>query len=114
MATTAKRLIRVTFEVVTPESAEDGDCAESGWHDEDGIECEDVDDAIQTLQKVGPFEASGSHFSCGPAPEFYPHIWYRESDGSTDYSTGAVTTKSYHLYGFNEAEQREIFEAMQS
>ena len=34
--TITKKRIRVTYEIITPESAADGDVAESGWLDEEG------------------------------------------------------------------------------
>lgn len=78
-------LIRTTFEVVTPESAEEGDAAERGWVDETG-ERHTVAGAIRELEGC---EASSS--------AFHPGIWYTEAEGTTDYETGAVTTRSYHL-----------------
>ena len=34
--TTDEKRIRVTYEIITPESAADGDVAESGWLDKEG------------------------------------------------------------------------------
>jgi hypothetical protein len=98
-----RRRIGVTYDIVTPESAEDGDVAERGWINE-GIPIDGVREAIRMLKYDGPFEPSSSAFHKG--------VWYTESEGDTDYHTGAVETKSYHLYGFTEAEERVIFNAL--
>ena len=90
-------LIRISYEVVTPESAEDGDVAERGWEDEDGEE-HDVESAGRFLQGTEP---SSSHFHEG--------IWYTDVDGDVDFTTGAETRRSYHLSGFSVDEQGQIF-----
>jgi hypothetical protein len=92
--------VRITYEVVTPESAEEGDAAERGWIDEDGTDYT-VEDAIQLLQGKEP---SSSHF--------HPGVWYSDIDGDVDLRTGAETRQSYHLDGFSEDEQRAIFDGV--
>lgn len=98
----AQRLIRTSFDIVTEESAAEGDAAEHGWLDEEGTEFT-VEEAIEKLEFCEP-----------SASQFHPGVWYTQKEGDTDYQTGEVTTESYHLVGFTEAEQREIFEAVQS
>ena len=41
-----KRTYHITYDIVTPESAEDGDYAESGWVDAHGWDCQAPDDCI--------------------------------------------------------------------
>ena len=82
---------RVTYEIVTPESAEHGDAAERGFIDSWGMQ---VDALIgqetpgvamtlrEALQLCSPQEDSGS--------------WFNECDGRENYQTGAVETRSLH------------------
>lgn len=107
-------LIKVTYSIVTPESAEDGDFAESGWEDEDGFDCTPdefdvlegltaVDVASRLLLREGVMEPSSS---------FYQHgVWF-SSYPETDYRTGESKTRSFYLYGFTEAEGRAVFQAV--
>lgn len=78
---------RVTYEIVTPESAMGGDAAErgfvwpGGWHDPDCCEM----DLRAALDLCSPQEDSGR--------------WLSEADGWTDYRTGAIETRSLHPSG---------------
>lgn len=109
--------IAITFETITPESAEQGDAADRGWIDEDGVEMTPdeydreegitaVDKAVKFLKYEGASEPSSSHF--------YEGVWYTAYETDTDYSTGETTNKSYHLKGFTKAEQEAIFNKMKS
>lgn len=104
--------ILITYEIVTPESAEEGDAEERGWIDEDGVSMKpdkyDTQDGITAVDKAIKFlkheyatDASSSRFNEG--------TWYTNYEYSQDYSTGAVESRSYHLKGFTEAEERAIF-----
>lgn len=108
--------IKTTYDVVTPESAEQGDFADQGWIDDDvGHDCfpdsddmeeglTSVDLAIRFLTQNGPLEASSS--------AFHPGVWYTQSDGSVNYCTGAQTRYSFHLHDFTSEAQAEIYAAM--
>jgi hypothetical protein len=102
-----KKLICITFEIVTPESAEQGDVAERGWIDEEGDEFEDdetetaADLAAKYLIEQGACEPSSSWAHDG--------VWYSD-EGTPDYATGAVETRSYHLKGFTLTEQLHIYD----
>lgn len=96
--------IKITYDIVTPESAEHGDFAESGWHDEEGRDCRPgqyaidegwtcVDIAIETLKDAGAT---------------YHGDWYSTEYHVQDYSTGEEIQYSYHLYGFTEEEESII------
>lgn len=113
------RLIRTTFNIVTYESAEQGDFAESGWIDEEGesMELDEFDEfddeeetpvtkAIKWLDDKGFLEPSSS---C-----YYPSIWYTISDWNTNMQTGTQESRSYHLHGFTAIEERAIFDAVTS
>jgi hypothetical protein len=100
--------IVVTYDVVTPESAEQGDIADAGFENEEGIdmtpECDEetaIDNAVNYLRQYGPVEPSSS--------QFHPEVWYTQTDADIDYRTGAETRKSFHLKDFNEEDQREIY-----
>lgn len=84
---------RVTYEIVTPESAEHGDAAERGfvmpgeWRDD--IETATREPAgahdmtlREALKICYPQEDSGS--------------WWSESDGRQNYRAGAIETRSLH------------------
>jgi hypothetical protein len=106
------RRITSTYQVVTPESAEDGDYAEHGWNDEEGelIECDDwdidenislVDKAVSFLRNKGAHESSSSHFNIG--------CFYSTVDPDVNYTTGEETYYTYFLNNFTEKEEEEIF-----
>lgn len=128
--------ILMTYDVVTPESAEDGDTADHGFAEPGGwtysiadesfeerckavgreqalkdmtpepLEFEDAEEAIDFLQGYGSFEPS-----CSPVCD-NGHCWLTQADGDTDYSTGAVTRLSFHLEGVDPATHRAIIEAV--
>lgn len=103
--------IRTSFSVVTEESVEAGDFAETGWEDEEGqvIEADEegdlIDAAVEWLDDQGGTEPSSSHFHKG--------TWYSTPDPNINYRSGESKYLSFHLVNFSEDEQREIFEAMQ-
>lgn len=96
-------LIKVSYDIVTPESAEQGDAAEHGWEDESGTEC-NRREAVKLLTDAGSLEASSTGFHHG--------IWYSQTDGSEDYRTGAVKTLAYHVSGFTIREEYRIWSAL--
>lgn len=106
MDTAKNRRLVITYEVVTPESAEHGDAAERGFVDDLGVEVSSVAEACATLEDDGALEPSSSSFHSG--------IWYSQYDGHTDFRTGAVTKHSYHPKGFTEEEERNLFEAVRA
>lgn len=109
------RLIRISYEVITPESAEMGDASERGWIDEEGVviepDADDIENAGATLWAV--VNAAVDVIGYKRQPSNYPFVpgftWYTESDGDEDYATGAVTYRSYHLSGFTSEEEQEIY-----
>lgn len=79
-------VVGVTYDIVTPESAEDGDVAEAGWEREQ--EPETFRDALDTLRRYGPFDHiqhNGSHISA---------YGYAEDN----YRTGESTSYCVHIY----------------
>lgn len=75
----------VTYEIVTPESAEYGDAEEHGWLSPGGWRTDDRPPPIslrEAVQLVGLCEDSGR--------------WLTEVDGRENYQTGAVERRSLH------------------
>lgn len=103
-----KKVINTSWSLVTPESAENGDFADSGMlpggdefvDDEDGSALEK---SIKWLKQKGAVYPSNSHFS--------RRTWY-SSDPIQDYKSGNEMTHSYHLEGFSEPEEKSIFAAI--
>lgn len=83
---------KMTYEVVTPESAEQGDCEERGWHIEEGQsgEFETLEELFSDLRVRDKswLEWSGSH----PTQS---HDWLTSSE-EENFKTGANT--SYCLW----------------
>lgn len=130
--------IQMTYEVVTPESAEDGDFADHGFAEPGGWtysiadesfeercekvgrdqalkdmcpepeEFDSIGDAVEFLSHYGPFEAS-----CYPLCTSGGHdCWLTQADGDQDYSTGAVTRLSFHLEGIKRKKRLKILRAV--
>jgi antirestriction protein/predicted RNA binding protein with dsRBD fold (UPF0201 family) len=106
-----KTVVKIAYEIITPESAEQGDVAEHGWHDEcectpdevdveDGLTC--VDLAVKCIKDQGSVEASSSVFHQG--------IWYTTIDPERDYQDGSETYYSFHLHGFTPEQEKEVHE----
>jgi hypothetical protein len=106
------RRIRISYSITTPESAEQGDYAEHGWEDEEGVSMEpdefDRDDGKTALEltleffnKKGISEASSSHFHEG--------IWYTSQEH--DYHTGEDKEYNYHLVNFSPEEEEMVWKA---
>jgi hypothetical protein len=99
----SKREIFVAYEVVTPESAEEGDVEERGEDRTDEItpsfDETYVDAAINYLKHEGAlYRTNRDEWFDGPS--------------DTNYQTGAETTYTYHLKGFAKAEEAAIRKAM--
>jgi len=98
-----KREIFVAFEIVTPESAEAGDFEETGEEGTDEIEPDYdetfADAAIKYLKSHGAYPSGGD--------------WFESGFEVTDYRTGEEENHSYHLKGFTEDEEAEIWREME-
>jgi hypothetical protein len=77
---------RVTYEIITPESAEHGDAEERGYVLPGGWRTDDDGEADMTLRDAmrlaGPQEDAGG--------------WWCEVDGRQNYRTGAEERRSIH------------------
>lgn len=107
-----EKRIRISFETVTPESAEQGDAAERGWIDEEGESMDpDADDRAEGLTAVDKAADFLDDQGVSPsASHFHPGLWYTTTDPDTDLRTGETEYRSYHLVGFTTEEQQEIFD----
>ena len=110
------RRIRITYQTVTPESAEIGDFADTGWIDEEGIciEPDDYDVDEHGSESAAAVALAVKTIGRGCEASDYPrccpgHTWYTETEGRRDYSDNSETTQSYHLDGFSEEEELAIF-----
>jgi len=105
--------ITTTYQTTTPESLEDGDYAESGWRDEEGesmLPDEYDDEDITVIDKAVEFLKN--HYAYEPSSsDFHTDIWYSASPDE-NYVTGENTYYSYHLEGFTEEEEYEIWKIM--
>lgn len=110
------RIFKVTYEIVTPESAEQGDCEERGRLDdvscapdmsdiEDGITA--VDLAVTLLKGEGATQPSTSGAMTTDS-------WWTNYEYDTDYRTGAVESRSYHPYGWTVEELNQINQRVKS
>ncbi len=77
----------VTYETITPESAEIGDCEDRGYIAED----------VTLREAIGELNGAAVEPSCYPFDADYPYTWFSTVDGDTDYRTGAVEYRSLHL-----------------
>jgi hypothetical protein len=101
--------IAITYETITEESAAEGDVADRGWIDEEGVEMEPDEDetlaevTVKFLRDAGATEASSSFF--------HPGIWYT-TYGEMSPRTGEDENRSYHLKDFTEDEERVVYEQL--
>lgn len=103
--------ITTTYDIVTPESAKEGDVAESGFEDEIGHDCRpddyDIDDGNPTPVHVAVAFLDDKCLDSGGGPGSY-----YEADGTTDYKTGENTRRAYHLEGFTDREAAAVADAI--
>lgn len=79
-------MFRVTYEIVTPESAEQGDAESRGYVQPGEWRTDDASEAGMRLREA--MRLCSPQHDCGR--------WFSEEDGRTDYRTGAVETRSIH------------------
>lgn len=100
----------ITFDLITEESAAEGDTADGGYSGSESCAVDEFDDegvtaidkAVRFLTRECSVEAGSSHF--------HSDLYYSDADGDTDWRTGDETRKSYHPVNFTVDEQRVIFE----
>jgi len=109
MTELSTKRIRIAYEIITPESAEQGDAEERGWIDEEGIAVspdewdEEITAAAKTvmfLKNEGVSEPSSS--------AFHPGVWYT-AYGEQNWRDGSYKNQSYHLVRFTPEEEEEVY-----
>jgi len=114
----AAKKILITYEIWTDEDAEIGETDEQGWIDEEGESMvPDADDRAEGKTAVDKAEEwlryhhayEGSEGGSGAASR-----WWTNHEHDTNYQTGAVEQRSYHLEGFSEQERRQIQKRMEA
>lgn len=107
----AARRIVTYYEIITPESIAEGDAEERGEVSDEYLDPDDLDIeegifwpevAVEYLESHAPLEPSDR-------PHWQPGTWYTEYEHEVDDRTGSVENRTYHLKGFTEDEQREIY-----
>jgi hypothetical protein len=95
----------ITFDVVTPESAENGDFAESGFISQDDVAetLADLADAIS--DNCGHVEANVYPF---PAHGPIGSLAFYGVDPDVDYSTGAETRRALHVDNISADDARAL------
>lgn len=101
--------VRISYEVITEDSAWEGAAAERGWDDQKGVPMLDdgedrddlIDNTVRFLKKNGASEPSSSQFHAG--------VWYTNFDPDIEVRSGKSTYRSYHLVEFTRQEEQEIF-----
>ena len=102
--------IKISYTLYTPEAIEAGDAAEHGWVDEEGVDMEPdesdleldltaADKATDFLIDEGATEPSSTQWHTG--------VWYSWPDLRIDGDDSEM--RSYHLYGFTPAQEKEIY-----
>lgn len=92
----------VTYDIVTPESAAEGDSAERGFLAPGGWPSEDRPEPMslrEALDLVSPTEASSTHAHAG--------LWF-SSEPRPDYRTGDYETRSLHRNPMTERHARRL------
>ena len=104
------KTVSTTYDIVTEDSAIEGDIAESGWLNQEGYYCTPehdeetaVDIAVEFIKNEGFTEFSSS--------KFHPGGWYI-SCGEQDMYSGECENHNYHLNGFSPEEEEEIYKRL--
>lgn len=105
-----KPVIEEYFEIITEESAEQGDVEESGHEDTHVIDIDEWDkaDGLSVSDVVAKFlkDKGITDFS---ASFFHPNGWYVK-EGEMDMYDGSYTNYSFHLKNMSDEQKREVYE----
>jgi hypothetical protein len=85
--------IKISYSMVSPESASQGDFCETGWIDQKGVQFDSVDEALDFLKLEGAVESSSYPARFGD--------WLMTDFYCVDYRENIEEQKSFHLEGFN-------------
>lgn len=119
-----KRAVVFTYEIVTPESAEEGDAEERGFLSTSGQQLpldyadlqqsrpadEDIQNPVSGAEEAAKMILDELGFIEPSSSSWHKGVWYSQADGDPDYATGAETRKAAHLYGFSEREEYWVWQ----
>ena len=107
------KVIKTSYYTITPESAEYGDFADSGWYDEDGESMlpdeYDIEENISAIDKAVEFLKNEKYTTEPSSSQFEVGISYSSVSPDHNYSTGEETYYTCYLYGFTPEEEFEIY-----
>lgn len=129
--------IAISYQIVTPESAADGETSETGWdvtpEDADALDPEGIDLDCEACGGAGVLTDGAACSSCVVAaavkflrdegsgleasggPEWHRGLWYSDTEAAHDrayFEEGEERTRSFHLYGFTQGQERAIYREM--
>lgn len=108
-----ERRIRTSFSSIKwGDSGSSDDYEEDhGWEDEEGqsMEPDEYDDEGTTAVGKAVKFLKGKSVEPSSSPTWSIGTWYTDADDDVDYRTGWRKQCSYHLEGFTEAEEKEIY-----
>lgn len=94
-------IVSKTYDVVTPESAKEGDFAENGY-DYEKLSM-DLSDAVRAIRDIGPDCHQARHEAMemlkGIRRHGHVHVSIYGADPDQDYHTGESTTYAIHVEG---------------
>ena len=93
--------IRISYEIVTEESAEEGDVAECGWDDEEGQVFDSPDDAAEWLMDSGGYFEPSRY----PITNSFQEFWLTDAS-EIDYDERRY---SYHFSDCSDADRYEVY-----
>jgi hypothetical protein len=97
--------ITESYEIITPESAREGDVSESGWIDKKGMNFDSVEEASKHLCSEGVIEASASFFHKG--------IWYI-TEGEQDMYSGSVENRHFFVKNASEKQEKALYNRLKT
>lgn len=120
-----KRAVVFTYDIVTEESAQEGDTAEHGFYEPGGYyhPLEVVGPAVRLVPGAEGTPVSGADEAWHliedvlgalepSSTQFHPGVWYTQVDAEQDYQTGDYTTLSAHLHGFSPREEYWVWKQL--
>lgn len=117
-----RRAVVFTYDIVTPESAEQGDVEEHGFLDTAGNQIpldyenlqrpadEDIQHPVSGAEEAAKMILDDLGFVEASSSSWHKGLWYSQADGDTDFRTGDETRKAAHLYGFSEREEYWVWQ----
>lgn len=91
----------ITYQIVTKQSAKQGDFEDQGFYEQD-IEFDSIEELAEYIKdNCNGLEPSSSVFHKG--------IYYSSTDAEVDYNDGSETYYSYHVNNLTELQEKELY-----